>query len=233
MDATAPLTPELRFDARGALRRLPGLRFARHAAAGAQRAQVEEYIRARFAGRHGACVTHFLPELLTLGSEGQYCAAVGLARAADGPLFAEVYLDAPVEDAIAARTGEAAQREQILEIGNLVSTWRGSSLLLFVFLSEVIDRLGFRWVVFTATREVEALLARLGYAPVALAQADPARLPDGGAAWGGYYRNRPRVVFGEVRPAVAAARRGVLYRTAARLIERQVERVCRELRGDA
>lgn len=233
MDATAHPIPELRFDVRTALRRLPGLRFLHHRPDGEQRAAVEQYIRSRFAGRHGACVTHFLPDLLTLGSQGQYCAAVGLARAAEAALFAEVYLDVPIEAAIAARIGEPARRCDILEIGNLVSTWRGGSLLLFVFLSEVIDRLGFRWVVFTATREVEALLARLGYAPIGLADADPARLPDGGAAWGGYYRHAPRVVFGEVRPAVAAARRGLPYRLAARLIAPQVERVCRALRDHA
>ena len=145
-------------------------------------------------------------------------------------MFAETYLDAPIERLIARETGLAVTRGDILEIGNLVSTWKGSSLLLFVFLSEVIDRLGYRWVLFTATREVENLLAKLKYAPVVLADADPARLPDAGASWGSYYRRLPRVMFGDVPPAVASARKDLVYRFAARVIAGQVDRVCAEFR---
>jgi hypothetical protein len=231
MRATATLSESTRrFAWRTELRRLPFLRFSLQAPGGAQRDRVEEYIRARFAGRHGARVTHFLPNLFTLGRGDDYCGAVGLAAAANGPLFAETYLDAPVEQLIAQRTGVRVARSDVLEIGNLVSTWKGSSLLLFVFLSEVIDRLGTRWVLFTATREVEALLARLNYAPVVLADADPARLADGGTSWGSYYRKLPRVMFGDVPPAVAAARKDLLYRCVARMIAGQVDRLCAQLR---
>lgn len=218
---------------RAALRQLPWLEFSLHDADGCRREAAERYIGARFAARHGARIAHFLPNLITLGTAGTagtYCAAVGLASAANGPLFAETYLDAPAERLIAGATGANVARSDILEIGNLVSTWKGSSLLLFVFLSEVIARLGARWVLFTATREVEALLARLKYAPVVLAAADPARLPDGGASWGSYYQRQPRVMFGDVPPAVASARGDVLYRLVARAIASQVERVCADLR---
>lgn len=232
MHAAAPdLRDDAPIDARVALHQLPALQFELHRSGDRKRCVVEDYIRSRFVGRHDAHVSHFLPELVTLGTPQRHCGAVGLAPAASGPLFAEVYLDAPIEQCIAAKTSEAVSRHDILEIGNLVSTWRGSSLLLFVFLSELIDRLGYRWVAFTATREVEALLARLGYAPVPLADADPGRLPDAGVAWGSYYRHRPRVVFGEVPPAVAAARRGVLYRMVARLIASQVEAISAQFRS--
>lgn len=213
-----------------ALRQLPSLRFSLQAPGGTRRESAEHYIRTRFAARHGARVRHFLPNLITLGNGEHYCGAVGLAAASDGPLFAETYLDAPIEQLIAAATGEPVSRDDVLEIGNLVSTWKGSSLLLFVFLTEVIARLGHRFVLFTATREVEALLARLGYAPVVLADADPARLPDGGTSWGSYYRRLPRVMFGDVPPALATARKDLLYRAVARAIAGQVERVCAEFR---
>ena len=213
-----------------AFRELMSLRFSLQIRGSAERESVESYIRARFAARHSARIVHFLPNLIALGNGERYCGAVGLAAASSGPLFAETYLDAPVEQVIAQATGEAVSRADILEIGNLVSTWKGSSLLLFVFLTEVIGRLGHRWVLFTATREVESLLARLKYCPVAIADADPARLPDGGASWGRYYRQMPRVMFGNVPPAFAAARKGVLYRAAARAIAGQVDRVCAEFR---
>jgi hypothetical protein len=215
---------------RFALRQLLSLRFSLEAARGAERDAVESYIRSRFSARHAAQGIQFLPNLIALGNDGCYCGAVGLAAASSGPLFAEVYLDAPIEREIARSTGEPVARGEILEIGNLVSTWKGSSLLLFVFLTEVIARLGHRWVLFTATREVEALLARLDYRPVVLTEADPTRLADGGASWGNYYRHRPRVMFGEVPPAVASARKHLLYRTVARAIAGQVDRVVAEFR---
>lgn len=208
------------------LHQLRLLRFALHKRGNAARPAVEDYIRRRFAGSHDADVDHFLPHLLSLGRGGQPCAAVGMADAARGPLFAEAYLAAPIEELVSKACGEAVGRGDILEIGNLVSSWRGSSLLLFVFLGELIDRLAYRFVAFTATREVDRLLARLGYAPTVLADADPARLPDGGMRWGRYYTHHPRVMFGEVRPAVQAARRELLYRTVARSIAPQVERIC-------
>lgn len=190
-----------------------------------QRERVEHYIAERFAASHGAQIRHFLPQLLSVGQGGQCCAAVGLAAAGEGPLFAEQYLDAPIEQLIAERIGAPVARQSIVEIGNLVSTWRGGSLLLFVVLSELVDRLGFRHALFTATPEVERGLARLGYAPVVLAPADPARLADGGASWGRYYQRGPRVMSGEAPPAIAAARRKLSYRLLARALAPQIERL--------
>ena len=90
--------------------------------------------------------------------------------------------------------------------------------------------MGARFAVFTATREVERLLARLGYTPIELVRADPARLADGGASWGRYYAQAPRVLYGEIRPAVALARRSRAYRAVARLLASQIDRVCDEYR---
>jgi hypothetical protein len=225
MDAATALEREsLVVAPQGHLRSLRLLQFQVHHPDDASRASVEQYVRARFAQMHAAQVDHFLPRLVSLGSAGALCSAVGLAPATAGRLFAECYLDEPIERLISAATGEVVGRERILEIGNLVSTWKGGSLLLFVFLSELIDRLGYRFVLFTATREVERLLAKLGYAPVTLAFADPARLPDGGRGWGTYYERSPRVMFGDVPPAVALARQDRLYRVVARMIAAQVER---------
>lgn len=190
-----------------------------------QRERVEHYIGERFAASHGARISHFLPQLLSVGQGEQCCAAVGLAAAGEGPLFAEQYLDAPIERLIAERVGAATTRQSIVEIGNLVSTWRGGSLLLFVVLSELVDRLGFRYALFTATPEVERGLARLGYAPVVLAPADPTRLADRGANWGRYYQRGPRVMYGEAPPAIAAARRKLSYRLLARTLAPQIERL--------
>ncbi len=84
-----------------------------------------------------------------------------MSAASNGKLFVEQYLPRPVEEVISEKLGIAVARDQILEIGNLVSTWKGSSLLLFIVIGEVMERLGYRYVIFTGTREVKALLGRL------------------------------------------------------------------------
>jgi hypothetical protein len=233
MHAATNLEVESSLSSPGHLRSLRLLQFEVHLPGSPARRDVERYVRSRFAEIHGAQVEHFLPHLVSLGRAGSYCSAVGLAPAATGSLFAETYLDAPVERLIAAAIGASVERCEVLEIGNLVSSWKGSSLLLFVFLSELIDRLGYRFVLFTATRDVERLLAKLGYAPVVLAEADPARLPNRARLWGTYYQRSPRVMFGEVPPAIAAARQDRLYRMVARMIADQVMRASDELRRRA
>ena len=210
---------------RAALRHVRLLEFGLHQAGDASRAGVESYIRGRFSSAHDARITHFLPKLISVGMAGRHCAAVGLAMATRGPLFAETYLDAPVEQIISQRTGKTVERSDILEIGNLVSTWKGSSLLLFVFLSELVAKLGHRYVLFTATPEVERSIARLGYKPEVLAAASAKQLPDQGAQWGSYYDRCPKVMFGDAQPAIAAAKRDILYRGVAATISSSVDRV--------
>lgn len=216
---------------------MPGLpqigipRFSLHSPGSLERSSVEAYIRDRFANVHRAEVQHFLPNIISLRCAGEYSAAVGLAPASTGKLFAEQYLDAPVEQVISQKLGVSIPRDQIVEIGNLVSTWKGSSLLLFIVIGEVMKRLGYHYVMFTGTREVKALLARLRYSPIVLADANPAALPDGGASWGSYYSNQPQVMFGDNRPAMDAARKNPMYRATVATISGAVERICDEFRA--
>lgn len=205
-------------------------RFHLHGEVDMARDAIEHYIHERFLKSHGAHISHFLPNIISLQCRENFSAAVGLSPAINNRLFAENYLSQPVEDAISEKLGFPVARQHILEIGNLVSSWKGSSLMLFILLSELVERLGYHWVVFTATREVESLLGRMHYAPVVLVDAKPEVLPDGGAAWGNYYNNNPRVMFGDVRPAVAAARNNPMYRSVVMLISAQVNQLCAEYR---
>lgn len=196
----------------------------------AERVVIESYIRERFAAVHKAEVNHFLPNIISLRCGETYSAAVGLSPASNGKLFVEQYLPRPVEEVISEKLGIAVARDQILEIGNLVSTWKGSSLLLFIVIGEVMERLGYRYVIFTGTREVKALLGRLRYSPVVLADADPAVLPDGGSSWGTYYNNQPQVMFGDNRAPMDAARKNPMYRATVAAISRSIDRICAEFR---
>jgi hypothetical protein len=204
--------------------------FGLHVSQDEERVALENYIHTRFSLVHGAQVTHFLPNIISLSCNNSYSAAVGLAPARQCQLFAERYLGEPAQHAIARQLGQAVERERILEIGNLVSSWKGSSLLLFIFLSELIERLGYHWALFTATREVESLLARMHYKPIVLADASPTCLPDGGASWGSYYNHQPRVMFGDVRNAVNIARKSPMYRATVTLIGPQIDDVCARYR---
>ena len=225
VDELTAVASNARFDGLSRFSRLQSPQFTLHKITSSERVQVEHYIQDKFFHVHNAKVSHFLPDIITLSCHDGYSAAVGLCAADRGALFAEKYLVAPVETVLQDTLGIATQRDKIVEIGNLVSTWKGSSMLLFVFLSELIDRLGFHWAMFTATHEVEQLLARLHYVPVILADAQPQCLEDDGVSWGTYYRTRPRVMIGDVRAALAQSRDNKLYRTTAAVIKSRVDQV--------
>jgi hypothetical protein len=209
--------------------RLPHIsipRFALHTSVSTERTAVETYIHQRFSQVHQAQVTHYLPNIISLRCGGEYTAAVGMAPASEGKLFAEQYLSAPIEQLIGETLGLQVERKQIIEIGNLVSTWKGSSLLLFIVIGEVMERLGYQYVIFTGTREVKTLLARLRYNPSVLAEANPSLLADGGASWGSYYKNKPQVMFGDNRPPMIAAQKNPMYRATVAAIGRPIEKIC-------
>jgi hypothetical protein len=101
---------------------------------------------------------------------------------------------------VAQQLGVYVPREQVIETGNLAGS-RGSSQLLFVVLTEVLYKAGFRWITFTATPLVISLLHRLGFAPQAVCEADVSRLGEHAKDWGTYYDNKPSVVIGNIEQA--------------------------------
>lgn len=166
--------------------------------ASATRSSLEAFIAARYATAYGARVDHFCLHLVGLpAATGRaWRAGVGYTPAAASELYLEHYLDRPIEDAIASATGSLVAREDVVEVGNLASTSAGAAREIIVAMRAHLAQAGFTWVTFTATRELRNSFARLGLRLVDLGRADPARLPDGGAAWGRYYAHDPVVVAG-------------------------------------
>jgi hypothetical protein len=165
----------------------------------AQRADLEGFIARRFERAYGATLAHFLPHLLGLrDASGQWQAAVGYAGAADGPLFLEQYLDAPIERVLERRLGRPVARERVVEVGNLAAARAGIARVLIPSLAARLRSHGFEIAVFTATRELRNAFERLALGPLALAPADPARLRGGAAAWGSYYAHAPTVMGGRI-----------------------------------
>jgi len=161
-----------------------------------QRAALEHFIAERFHLVHGARVSHFCAHLIGMrDADGAWLAAAGYTPAASRPLFLEQYLEAPVEELLAGASGRRVERERIAEVGNLAAA-AGMGRALIPALGRHLHELGYRWVVFTATRQLRNAFRRLRLEPLHLAPALPARLPDGGAAWSKYYRNAPSVMGG-------------------------------------
>jgi hypothetical protein len=164
-----------------------------------RRAGLEAFIAATFLATYGAELHHFSDTLIGVrGASGEWIAALGYTLAAGGPTFLEQYLDAPLEQEIAVRTGKAVERASIVEVGNLAAAHAGAARALIVRTTHLLHSLGLRWVAFTATPSLLNSFSRLRLQPQLLAPADPARLPDGGRHWGSYYNTHPHVMFGDI-----------------------------------
>lgn len=172
-----------------------------------QRTACEDFIAARFQRAYGARVAHFSPHLLGIRDAlARWRAASGYTPADGGRLFLEQYLDAPIEVELARCRGRPPlrpiARESIVEVGNLAAATAGAARALIPLLARHLHRLGYEWVVFTATRELRNTFQRLGLSPLSLDRADPARLADGAANWGSYYANDPIVMAGRISHGV-------------------------------
>lgn len=179
-----------------------------HAVAGAPRRQeAESFIRSVFARHYAAEVSAFAPNLLLIEEGRRLVAATGWRPAGEQALFLERYLDAPIEVAMEKLAGQTVRREKIVEVGNLAAEKPGGSLHVILALAAHLDRLGYEWVVFTATQQLIGIFSRLGLPLLALAPADPSRLGGEAGAWGSYYDTEPVVVTGRIRLALERAGR--------------------------
>ena len=166
---------------------------------GNPRPDLERFIAERFRKVHGANITHFCANLLGLrDSEGTWRAAVGYTPAGSGQLFLEQYLDAPVEQVLLRATGCMVPRTRIVEVGNLAAVAPGFARSFMPAFGRHLVEHDYQWAVFTATRQVRNVLRRLCFKAHALVPATQARLSDGGATWGSYYANQPRVMAGRL-----------------------------------
>jgi len=170
-----------------------------HEHTGAERAEVERFIRFRFASSFGALVDAFMPRLFSLRSEtGELCGAFGLRNAARR-LFLEQYLDFPIEHEIALRCGHIVQRRVVVEAGQFCGIYPGVVRSMIRLLTQHLHCEGFEWVAFTGTAPLQNAFSRLGLSPIDIHAADVARLPEAErSAWGSYYHHRPRVLVGHI-----------------------------------
>lgn len=196
-----------------------------------KRRSVERYIHTKFKETYHADVDHFLPQILSLSGNGCFSAAVGLRKAESEPLFLEQYLDNAIENEVSSRFGQCVSRDQVIEIGNLVSTYRGGSQLLFLFLTEFLHRVHRRWVVFTATKEVLKILSKLNLTFLTLCEARPEKLLGCSEQWGKYYSARPQVMAGDVSACAAIIRKNRMALDVLREFEADLAKIILEWSG--
>lgn len=156
------------------------------------RTEVEELIRSVYRDRYNATIDSFPENLaVALSPDGVPVCAAGV-RTIDTGFFSEIYLDHPVEQAIAQLATEPVARGTILEVTTLAALRPGAAFRLIDFIIANGRETGMRWGLFTATRPLRHALLRAGAGLIELARAEPHRVSNP-ADWGSYYDTSPFV----------------------------------------
>jgi len=171
------------------------------------RQAVENLIATVFHKKYEARISDFMPILLSLQVQDRIAAIVGIRPAEKSNLFLEPYLDQPLLHELNRCGFSDLSRTEIAEVGNLVSSRAGSSLLLFMVLTKILFVSGYKITICTATKEVVGLLTKLQLPISPICKAEQGRLAPSlpgkpKAEWGSYYTTNPWVLAIDVRKAM-------------------------------
>ena len=170
------------------------VRFSRHDSA--DRAELEHFISGLFRKTYGAEIKRFKPYLMSLRDhDDKLIAACGLQSAANERLFAENFLDQPMETVLSEHTGSPVKRGDIVEIGNFSVAEPGMARHLITAINNQLYDTSNQWGVFTAVPMLRNAFIKLGMHPKILGVADKSRLPpEEQAEWGSYYEQNPKIM---------------------------------------
>jgi len=159
------------------------------------------FVRENFARNYAADIKTFMPNFVrAINREGETRAVMGYRDAATGPLYLEHYMDEKIEVAISRYLGEAVNRCDIVEVGNLAEAAPGDARMVIIGATSYFHAAGYRWVVFTGITRLRNAFVRLGMSPQQLIEADKRRLPaEEVEQWGSYYDGDPVVCFGSIQ----------------------------------
>ncbi len=163
-----------------------------------------EFVASQFQARFGCQLAGFYPTFLASWDKGEIQAVLGIRNAADDSLFLEQYLDAPVEQVIAAHTGKDIAREHIVEIGAFAALNQNAAFPLMIDAAERLTSLGYKMVICTANKPIRTCLRKLGINHIEIAVAQKDAVPDN---WGTYYDSDPLVLCGDIGDGNAAIKR--------------------------
>jgi hypothetical protein len=172
----------------------------------ADRAELEAYVRARFAAKHGAEVRTFMPTLISFRERhGELRGVAGIRGAEESRLYLEQYLDRPIEerltDALRSQPvdrggARVVRRDEIVEVGNLAGASCRAAVRMVAQLPVFLMNRRYSWIVFTATSALRQILDGFGAPLVELGRADPSSVAVAADSWGRYYETDPRVFAG-------------------------------------
>ncbi len=161
-----------------------------------QRGVVEAFIHDIYAERYGADVRGFTPYLVAQCDDaGELAAAAGYRPAAQGPLFLERYLTAPLERSIPVA---GLSRRHLVEVGHLAARRAGYGRRLIVQLGAHLAERDFQWMASTLTQGLRTIFSRLGLSMLELGEAQPMALGAEAVHWGAYYAHQPKVMAGHL-----------------------------------
>jgi hypothetical protein len=196
------------------------------------RAEVENFIKQKFQHLYAADIHEFFPNLLCMKCLGMLSGTAGMRTAKSSELFLEQYLEQSIEEKISEVIQKDIYRNDIVEIGNLVSSQRGASHLLFLLFTSLLHRAGYKWIVFTATKALYNNLTKLDFELIHLAEADPLKLDkDSQDNWGKYYDTQPQVFAGNLEDAMHIIQTRPLYRRILRLYNKKITYLAKEFKA--
>lgn len=171
------------------------------------RHSLERYVADIFYANYGARHIEYQDLLCSLQQNSGRVAALGLSCASRGSLFCEQYLNAPLEDYVEREFGQSVSRSSLMELGNLVASEPGQSVVLYLLVTAALHAAGVRYLVFSANRAVRSSIQRCGFNTQVLCSADPYKLKDEQQDWGTYYDGDPKVILADIRQAVTHGRK--------------------------
>lgn len=210
----------------------PAPEFSLSQCADADRSVTEQFIKQQFQKSYAADIHEFFPELLCMRCFDNLSGTAGMRSAKNTTLFLEQYLDQSIESELSQKFKNQIDRSGIVEIGNLVSSQRGASHLLFLVFTSLLHQAGYQWIVFTATKALYNNLTKLGFEITYLCEADPLKLGDKALnSWGKYYETQPRVFAGNLDDAMHIIRSRPLYRRILKLYSKQINYLAKEFKA--
>ena len=164
---------------------------------------VKNFIKKQFFKKYNAQINSFMPNLVSITDQkGQLKAAVGYRNANQHSLFLEQYLSSPIEDLLSIQEGHIISRSEIVEVGNLACVTSGYARIAIIKTTQMLHSAGYKWVVFTLTKELLNSFKRLNLSPQYLetAKGEKVNTHDN---WGSYYETSPTVMYGNIKTGLS------------------------------
>lgn len=156
---------------------------------------VQHYIENKYRECYGAdidCTYHNL--LYAIDENGQYVAAVGYRTPAE-TFFLEQYLNTTAETVLTQLYGEKVDRDELVEIGNLVGDNRHAVFFLMQALWRHLTERSYQHVILTCTGKLQRRFRNLPLVKITHALKDNVENPE---SWGSYYDHSPQVMTGRL-----------------------------------